>query len=157
MNEYRISKYDPKYRVDGRYTRNEWSSVADVGRVFSDGPLTEQECCSTIENYCKCAIDILQAVGVGTLILSDLEKYDEHVIWYNDQVLKHKDIVSVVRDCLKEHCWCCLSGQDAFIHFGYELYMYVGCALDTDALEQICAKYHLFSEKRDSPYKGDDI
>jgi len=31
MNEFRISKYNPVYRINEIYTRNEWSSCADVG------------------------------------------------------------------------------------------------------------------------------
>lgn len=31
MNEYRVTKYDPKYRMDGAYAGAEWTCAADVG------------------------------------------------------------------------------------------------------------------------------
>lgn len=157
LNEYRISKYDPRYRVDGKYIRNEWSSVADIGRTFCDGVLSEQECRLTINRYCQCAKDILQTAGVDYLTISDLEEYDSHLLWQNGQVLDLDDIVAVIKDCLWERCWCRLSVHNAFIHFGYELYMYVGCTLQADDLDQICDKHHLFSENRNSPYTDDEI
>ncbi len=43
MNQYRITKYDPQYRIDGVYERYEWSNLSDVGTVFEDGLLTQAE------------------------------------------------------------------------------------------------------------------
>ena len=37
MKEYRISKYDPQFRVNGAYQKNEWTSISDIGKVFDDG------------------------------------------------------------------------------------------------------------------------
>lgn len=43
MKEYRISKYDPQFRVNGSYQKNEWTSISDIGKVFDDGVLTLAE------------------------------------------------------------------------------------------------------------------
>lgn len=156
MFEYRISKYNPKYRINGKYTRNEWSSVADIGKKFSDGILSEQECCDTIDRYCECVKDVLQSIGVNHLIISDLEKYEQYIKWKNGQIISLDEVSSVVRECLWENCWCRLSGEAAFIHFGYELYMYLGCALQTDQLSLICDRHRMFYEIRNSPYKDEE-
>ena len=34
MNHYRISKYSPEYRQNGVYLKDEWTSIADVGKTF---------------------------------------------------------------------------------------------------------------------------
>lgn len=156
MFEYRISKYNPKYRINGKYTRNEWSSVADIGKEFCDGILSEQECCDTIDRYCECVKDVLQSIGVKHLSISDLEKYEKHIKWKNGQIISLDEVASVVRECLWENCWCRLSGEAAFIHFGYELYMYLGCTLQTDQFSLICDRHQMFYEIRNSPYKNEE-
>jgi hypothetical protein len=42
MNEYRICKYNPRFRVNGVYIKDEWTSVSDIGKTFEDGVLTEK-------------------------------------------------------------------------------------------------------------------
>ena len=34
MNTYRISKYDPKYRKDGQFIKDEWTDYSDIGEKF---------------------------------------------------------------------------------------------------------------------------
>ena len=33
MNYFRLSKYNPIYRVDGIYQREQWTSICDVGNI----------------------------------------------------------------------------------------------------------------------------
>ena len=153
MNEFRISKYNPVYRINGIYTQNEWSSCADVGRRFEDGVLTEQECRETIDRYVQCALGMLKTAGVRTLTVSGLEADEEKIRWQNGQMLALNESADAIGDCLCEACWCRLSAENAFVHFGYELYMYIGCNLEADEADEITSAYSLFLEKRESPYK----
>jgi len=34
LYEYRIVKYNPKFRINGIYTKNEWTSISDIGDEF---------------------------------------------------------------------------------------------------------------------------
>ena len=34
MTYYRISKYDPAYRVDGVYQKDEWTAFSDIGKEY---------------------------------------------------------------------------------------------------------------------------
>lgn len=44
MMNYRISKYNPKYRDEhGIYTRDEWTSISDVGEYFNGYEVTMEE------------------------------------------------------------------------------------------------------------------
>ena len=35
LNQYRVTKYDPANRVNGEYTKDEWTSMYDVGRSYN--------------------------------------------------------------------------------------------------------------------------
>lgn len=43
MNYYRISKYDPQYRIDGIYQKDEWTSMSDIGNIYGGKVFTEDE------------------------------------------------------------------------------------------------------------------
>ncbi len=156
MNEYRITKYDPEYRVNGVYERCEWTSVSDVGGIFADGILTADECNSVISNYVNCVLEILEKSNVHHLTIADLEINDP-VSWINGQMIMLNEVALLVQDCLKEKCWGRLSGDGVFVHFGYDLYMYVGCNLPRDAVCEIGEKYALFAEEFLSPHHPEDI
>ena len=36
MFEYRITKYNPIFRVNGIYTRDDWTSICDVGKKYNE-------------------------------------------------------------------------------------------------------------------------
>ncbi len=35
MFQYRITKYDPAFRIDGKYTKDEWTSIHDIGKIYN--------------------------------------------------------------------------------------------------------------------------
>lgn len=153
MYEYQISKYDPKYRVNGIYIRNEWSGETDIGKFFEDGKLTRQEYDAVLDSYVECAMEILSCDHIEQMTISDIEIYADDVVWQEKEVVKKDRIASVIYDCMHEKCWCRLSYGETFIHFGYELYMYIGCGMEYDKLASICTQHNLFAIKKESPYK----
>lgn len=153
MIEYRISKYNPLFRVNGKYTLEDWTGTGDVGRVFNGCELTQAEYMATIYRYIDCVMEIVAAAQVSEFIASDIEIYSADVRWRNGEVLMQQKLRDILADCLQENIWCRLSGRESFIHFGYDLYVYVGCELDYSSMERICSRYGLFVEECISPYK----
>lgn len=156
MNEYRVTKYDPQYRVNGVYTRNEWTSIADVGKAFNG-------CIFTMEAYERAEqrhVDFLRELAdqCGTFPLR-VDAYSE--IYHNDAWREGQEIgcgalSAIVRSILREESWCRLIGRDFFIHFGYEYYMYVGCSLPLETVSQLAARYGLFCEVFSTPYHDEE-
>jgi hypothetical protein len=70
MFEYRITKYDPRFRDErGAYTRPDWIRLQDVGEIFSGAVLT-REAYDAVENaYVASAISFLREVGLNSLAL----------------------------------------------------------------------------------------
>ncbi len=152
MNQFRITKYDPQYRVDGVYDRYEWSSPSDVGSVFEDGLLTREECDRVLDAYVACALAVLELAGTPSLTVMDLEINCEGVSWEEGQTLPLPKAGPVIRSCLKADCWCRLEAANAFVHCGNDMYMYVGCSLGMEEVQAISMSHGLFAEDFPSPY-----
>lgn len=152
MTQYRITKYDPQSRINGAYERVEWTSVSDVGSVFEDGVLTREECEQTIRHYADCALELLKAAGIQALTILELEDFHLQSPWHSGQKISLSMAGEVVQACLEEKCWCMLAADQAFIHFGYDLYMYVGVDLPFGAVRDVCTRCGLFAEVFPSPY-----
>ena len=61
------------------------------------------------------------------------------------------DIDAIVRMCLRESIWCKLQGDiGAYVHFGYDYYMYIGCS-DCDS-SLTWPTHGVFTENMPSPY-----
>lgn len=148
---YRVSKYDPKFRVDGKFTIDDWTSISDVGNVFSGHILTMQEYKTTEQNYIDFVKNILQICSISELEVVQLEKYKSHLKWKDHQRIKFPQISSFMKDCLREKCWAKLEANDFYIYFGYDYYMYFGTTLNEQMLHEIGHRFKLFVEKWESP------
>lgn len=175
MVELRITKYSPALRdLYGRYTRDEWTSVSDVGRDFGQGVVTLEEYLTIENQYVSVVEQLMQIAGITELCITDLECKTGNFIGIptalreecqNDlklirsnlkpiQIGKTLDlelIPKVVRLCLREVIWCRLIGQHNFyVHFGYDYYMYAGFDGEMDEIQNISTP--LFIEQFISPY-----
>ena len=74
MNWYRVSKYDPEFRDEtGRYLRDEWTSVSDMGRSF-DGVTLDPPTYLAIETaYVRSVREFMIDAGVTSLRVTYLE------------------------------------------------------------------------------------
>ena len=151
MNEYRITKYDPKMRVDGLYLANDWTSISDIGKKFPSGVLTLEQYTMVENRYISCCIELLEKAGVSRLYIKQAEIYDAKIA-LPKYVADKSSIGQVIRDCLREKYWAKLENTDFFIHFGYDYYMYVGTDLTASITDTICKKHSLYCEKFRSPY-----
>jgi len=152
--QYRITKYNPQNRVDGKYTLEEWTSYSHIGRVFSGIILSQEDYLKVEDGYIACVMEILEVCGINNLRISGLELHSKTAKkkWNNRRILKLSEIPDFVKDCLRRKCWARLSANEFFIHFGYEFYMYFGCTKEIEIIEPIAKKNHLFCEVFASPY-----
>lgn len=154
MHGYRICKYDPQYRAaDGSYTRDEWTDYADIGKVFGGTVLTEEAYLRAERQHIACITALLRRSGVDALQISRCENGGD--VWADDQLVSGEALTLLLQDCLRGNCWCILTAPDAYVHFGYDYYVYVGCLLAPDAVDAICREHGLFANPQPSPYAED--
>ena len=151
MKEYRITKYNPQNRVAGVYTRDEWTSISDIGKSFNNIPLTYEMYQKTEDAYIDCCIEMLKRATVKELAVEQVEYYTEDSI-FPAVVSNFEEIRQIISACLREKCWLKLTATEFFIHFGYDYYMYIGSNLPVVTVEEVAEKYGLFCEQYPSPY-----
>ena len=151
MFEYRITKYNPANRIDGRYAVDDWTSFSDIGRSFGKTELTYEKYIETKTAYIDCCIDLLTKAQILSLSVEQAECYSEG-IHLPSSVSDVAEIRELIEACLREQCWFKLTGKDFFIHFGYDYYMYIGSVLPTSTIEETAIRFGLFCELYPSPY-----
>jgi hypothetical protein len=62
------------------------------------------------------------------------------------------EVGEVVRRVLREEFWCRLEGAGAFVHVGWDYYMYVGAPRPCPGAEALARQLGLFVEPFRSPY-----
>lgn len=151
MNTYRISKYNPEYRKNGIYLKDEWTDYSDIGDKFDGKMFTKQEYLRVEQNYISCILTILENSGATQLFIDGYEDYTTNA-WKNGQYLTTAELPQLIQDCLRNKCWCKLKGNQAYVHFSDDFYFYIGCNLSNQNVEALCQRYNLFCEVRHSPY-----
>jgi hypothetical protein len=141
MPEYRVTKYDPELRTEGGvFTRNDWTSFADIGLTFDTGVLTYAQYKTVEDAYVESGNRFMKAAGVDVLQVQGLELYDsefnspassEAPLRMPDlnegKVVSGADLDALIRLNLRGRVWCRLAGSRGFfVHFGHDYYMYVG-------------------------------
>lgn len=167
MHCYRITKYNPKYRNSkGHYTKNEWISVGDIGRIYDSKEFTLSDYLSVEEKYFEAVKNMMDEMKVETLKIKELEK--SHYVSSNEEdsdelkkmydlleeemTIKNCDVALVIKLILREIVWAKLVSKSFEVHFGYDYYMYV-CSSKVlrKSIVQI-TKNGLFIEEMRSPY-----
>ena len=151
MKSYRVSKYNPRLRVDNKYLIDEWTSYTDIGKTFSKKTFTLAEYETVEQNYIDCIIEIVLTSLTKEFKICSLEKH-AHIKWKNNQILTLDLLQDFIRDCLREKCWAKLENQNLFVHFGYDYYVYIGTRLEYGLVKDIVQKHKLYAEQFSSPY-----
>lgn len=155
--EFRISKYDPAYRVNGAYTRNEWTSIHDIGRSFDGVVFTDNEYYNAEHRYLSFIRELLLILDAPKLQLEGLEDPYSRCPYPDKSVLcAADDILSVAQGCLREQYWCRLESSELSFHFGYDYYLYVKSPIQADQMIKLASEFHLFPENIPSPYRNTD-
>lgn len=164
---WRITKYDPKYRdKNGFYTKEEWTSFSDIGRVFDNKIFTYLQYCQIEDAYVKSIQLFMDCLSLDSLQVTHLEKHnklepnsfcDSSMISMfesvkNDEKLSKKDIEILSRLVLRENLWCRLQANNMFVHFGYDYYMYIGSNESCQCSIAKIQELGLFVEVYNSPY-----
>lgn len=161
--DYSISKYRPQfYDSKSCYTRNEWTSISDIGKSFDDGVLTTNEYLETERHYINTAIELARISGCSYLTVDYLEgKYivqnvKEHSLNYNlletaqkirqGLIIRVSDCADYLRLCLRECCYASFSNHlhNFYIDFGYDFYMHIRTTLPKKQVEEVVLKNHLY-------------
>ena len=149
MNEYRITKYNPKNRNDqGHYLDlEEWTEYSDVGEKVSLEDYERVEAA-----YISSALDlVLECEPYGLRVVS-LEDYQNKCPFKENDNVPQKDMETVMRSLLRGEYWCRLESDNAFVHFGWDYYMYVGVQTASPQSISRVTKRELYVEDFISPY-----
>ncbi len=156
MLEFRVTKYNPALRApDGAYLRDDWTSVSDIGRTFNGNTLTDIEYTRVESAYVASALAFLNESGVPSLTVCRLEnRFEAALAFGNGAELSLEQIAAILPRMLREEFWCALEAPDAFIHVGYDYYMYLGVPSACPEAQQLATSVGLFVEPFQSPYGG---
>ena len=123
------------------------------------GSIVSMEEYLRVENtYIDAAVALFAECGVHSVRIDALENTGSHqaksFVVREGQHLSGESLREALRSLLRGEFWCRLQeGERAYIHIGYDFYMYVGvpCAGLTSIEE--ARKTGLFVEPFESPYK----
>lgn len=156
-NQYRVTKYNPSFRdANGAFLRDDWTSYSDIGRIFNGAPLSESEYLEVETAYLLSLEEFLHEAEIETLQLRRLENNAGRALPQFVQPLALLNVpqcVEFARIALREIAWGTLVAPGrAYVHFGYDFYMYLG--LPTKCPNTIAAAHTrgLFVERFRSPY-----
>lgn len=155
MLEYRVTKYNPALRdARGAFTRDEWICFRDIGESFAGVTLTREEYERAEHAYVNVALAFLSESGVDSLTIEGLENSRKTQLRIsNGSVLPLDQIGDVIARVLREEFWCRLVGVGAFLHIGWDYYMYIGVLIPCPAAQALAASLRLFVEEFESPYR----
>lgn len=155
--KYRVTKYDPKLRhEEGWFLEEDWTSSSDIGRVFNGVLLTESEYLRVEEAYLFAIEALLAEAGIERLLLRDLENHrDSELPEYvkPEAGLSVPQCIEFARLALRECAWGRLVDPGrAYVHFGYDYYLYLGLPARCPAAVAEIQRRGLFVEPFRSPY-----
>ncbi len=143
---YRISKYDPRLFVEGKYIKDEWTDYSDIGKIYNKKTLTFEDYVIVESNYINCILNVLNAIKCFNLKIENLEKYED-VLWNDYQKITITDIDLLLKDCFRNKCWCKISSENFCLCLGYDFYLHLCCDLQVDSINAICTKHSLFQQQ----------
>ena len=153
MFEYRVTKCDPAFRdAGGVYQRDEWTAVSDIGRSFGGVVLTRDVYQQVEDAYVATALAFLREAKVLALTVEGLESHAGTPPVSKGRSLDLAEVAEVIRRVLRGEFWCRLEGPGAFVHIGWDFYMYVGVAQPCLEAERLAHRLGLFVEPFRSPY-----
>ncbi len=156
---FRVTKFDPRFRdASGAYTRDDWISIGDIGSEFDGVILTPQSYLAVENAYISTALAFFDESGIESLQIGSLENHGEYsnseLTLANGHVCSILEIADIARLNLRCVIWCRLSSDTAFLHFGYDYYMYIGVPAPCPHATEFAHRSGLFVESFDSPYRN---
>ena len=154
VKEYRVTKYDPALRgANGEYEGDDWVMFKQIGQTSRGVVLTEQEYKRVENAYVKVALAFLSESGIAALRVVGLENTRRQALEFKEgSVLPLEKLSEVFGRILREEFWCRFQGDDSFVHFGWDYYMYIGVPRPCPSAEQAALELGLYVEECTSPY-----
>ncbi|UKS27363.1 hypothetical protein LOZ80_39040 [Paenibacillus sp. HWE-109] len=174
---WRITKYNPDHRNDrGNYSKDEWTSISDIGSTYDNKPLTIEKYKETEDLYVRAILTFVEFLNIPYLQVKELwmqdandyeqrsnnskyqsiysrELVDAFSTITEGELLQKDSIVQTTRLILRENIWCKYQYQALmYVHFGYDYYMYIGSSQPCSGLIQGIVASGLFVEPFESPY-----
>ncbi len=146
MTCYRVSKYDPTYRANGIYQKDEWTAISDIGRVYADKMFTEDDYLAVEQSYIDFVLCVCNLQKINIVTVKNLENHN-NLAWKNGQKLNLQESVAFIKSCLREQCWGRLVSKKFVFETGYDYYMLIQSNLSLDTMEQLAHQCHLFVEE----------
>jgi hypothetical protein len=143
---WRVTRYDPKRRdARGAYPRDDWTSIADVGRAFNGVELTIEEYERVEGAYVDAFTAFAEDTGISRLAVRDIEAGDG---LQEGEIISVEVARTVVRRLLREAVICHLDEPDGdfVLHIGFDLYMYVGSTASCPRAIRVAEGLGLFVE-----------
>jgi hypothetical protein len=157
MFQYRVTKYDPAFRIgDGRYTRDDWTMFSQVGHERGGALLTVEEYERVEQAYLDSALSFLRESGVSSMIAQGVENAKGASSAPTEGAsMDLQALEGIMRGILRAEFWCRLEAPRAFVHFGWDYYMYVGVEGPCGLACELARSRGLFVEPFGSPYRED--
>jgi hypothetical protein len=154
MRQFRITKYDPALRDEkGSFLPEDWISVSDIGRKFAGKELTLAHYKMVESAYTETIAHILEEAKIPFLHARSVSNHKRSFGFPREgNQVKCESIPGIVGAMLREEFWCRLETNDAFVHVGYDYYMYVGVPHPIERSIQFAHQRGLFVEHFVSPY-----
>ena len=113
--------------------------------------LSEYETVET--KYVNAAVAFLHEAGIHELTVRGLESAKNGKPSVSEGVsVRLEQLPDILRALLREEFWCRLESQVAYLHVGYDYYLYVGVPSPCPAAELASSQAGLFVEPLPSPY-----
>lgn len=153
-HQFRITKYNPQFRNEsGAYQLDEWTEYSDLGRVFNGVKFSIEEYEKVESAYIQSVILILEELLIDSVKIESLENRNKIPTITNGQIVNLNDLPHTMKLVLRENCWFRLRHpRRAFIHFGYDYYMYIGVSRMPYKSLTAIAHLGLYVETYQSPY-----
>lgn len=169
MKSWRITKYNPHNRdLEGRYLFEDWTSVSDIGRIYSGEKLEVDEYLDIERKYIIVMLAAMQELKQSSLKMVllqknglNLDKKKLTLDWINkkeykglkdNKIISFVEIPKIIQSSLREIIWCRLKGEDNFtIHFGYDFYTYIESKYDLPNTANLAKRLGLYFEEFEAP------
>lgn len=153
MKEFRVTKYNPALRGErGAYLPDDWTSISDIGSEYNGNVLTLADYQQVENAYVDVAFQFMQESRIASLVVTNLENPFKAPAPSEGDRLAGELLRQAIRSNLREIYWCRLVASTAFIHFGYDYYMYIGVPGSCPLSRAEAESRGLFVEPFRSPY-----
>lgn len=143
---WRITRYDPNMRDDrGAYLKEDWTSIADVGKAFDGRVLTRTEYEQTEALYAAAASRFASEAGFSSLAVTHIEMGEDRIPASRTWPVED---ATLINQMLREEVICRLEEQQGHFRLdvGTDLYLFIESATDCPQAVDACRADGLFVE-----------